>query len=178
MGINSPAASGAAKEIYDYTQNLVKGSITSSATANTFQTLVSVTGKGILKKATILGSSNTQFAKDIKITIDGVVIFWTNGRSPSGNACVMGLIDEGSVVYNGSAASPYYGGNVAGSLAEVYYQGAFPSTARQTQAIVNGSTAGTNVPLINPIRFNSSLLIETSCAGASQTITYDIQYLL
>lgn len=147
----------------DYSPKTSHGTFTSSASTGTYTTLLSITGKGLLSKAVVLGPSNI-----IKITIDGTVVCWMEG---TGGNYLVGLLQTEEVISPGTTGELYTFLNTSISKLR---QGsaAFPLATKQV------SPDGMNAVLNTPLKFNSSLLIEVAANTASASLGFGINYAL
>jgi hypothetical protein len=159
---------------YEFKTQRKVANFTTSSTPNTYTTLLSVTGKGALFKAMIMGSFN--FNRKIKITVDGVVVFWGSGTSPGSTwSSSFGVLQQSDQLTggNGSATSGMPVVTIGKNLTGMAAGGTFPLSTEQVMQI---SDCGISAILPMPIEFKTSLLIEVSSANQSDSVYYETLY--
>lgn len=82
--------------------NDVRQTLSGALTANTYKTIVSVTGQGILKFCAVASVDTTSRTQSIRLTIDGVVVCEKSVASV--NALNKGIVAVGGVVDSASVA--------------------------------------------------------------------------
>lgn len=139
-----------------------EGQYTSSVTGSAFTTLLSISGKGFLNKAVLSTRANASNASQLKITIDGILVF--NGQTQANLDQATGIIMDSDLSTTSANGGSFSRVNQAGTVFNVGR--AYPYTA-----------AGVGFSVISyPILFNSSLLVEAAViAAASLANTYTIQ---
>ena len=158
---------------YDYSNFHKAGTINSNATANTFSTLLSITGKGVLTKA-LIGTDNAHLRR-LRITIDGTVVFYgTSSTAGSYYTGSVGILQSADLLQITQNSANLAGAIINNALFSVSNNAQYPLATEQVASIANGS----NAILSNGIRFNSSLLIEIMSNSPSETINFDYNYLL
>jgi hypothetical protein len=159
--------SGGGLGAFDYTPMNKVGSVNTPTTIGQYVTILSVSGKGLLSKA-FANFGVSGVACRLRITIDGSVVLFIEAT----NANVHGVGRTYDIEYIGSSLQVIgypVGQSMAGNSCN------FPSATLQT----NGGSGGTAY-IDMPIKFNSSLLIETcnNQSTSAVTVNYYIQYSL
>lgn len=163
---------GKSKDIYDYNGMLKTGNVACTG-ANVFSTVLNVTGRGVLHKALI--QTTTSYFRDIRITIDGIVVFWSSG---AGASTILGINREDFFFMANDASSQRLAtrfGRFLGlfaNAADLVEEGVFPLNTKQTGT----ATKGVFFPISKGIRFNNSLLIEVCANNATDQLPVNILY--
>lgn len=161
---------------FDFNQIVSKGSVATSPTIGVYTTLLSIAGEGLLYEA-IVAAFNLYW-RTIKITVDGVVVFWGEGAGTgNGNSAAIGIISKSHVLAVPIATDVTVPGAVCGIVDAVFARvddnALFPLATHQTGL----SSSGKSASIPRAIKFEKSLLIEiASFNTASVSTQYSIIY--
>jgi len=122
-------------------------------TINQYRTALSITGSGYIKQCTMYASEGTNISS-MKITIDGVLVFWgeSEGSSSTKLTGIYDKIDFGSATY----------GSVFHPTTTIEFLSPLPP--KELPYTGNGRFA---CPVSNLLFFNQSLLIEITSGSTS-----------
>lgn len=130
-------------------------------------TLMSVTGKGMLEEALIVGSGTSTTNMEIVITIDGIIVLDLTATVNSGYNYGLGVVPSTNIIYMTANFLTLVGvetlfGAMQLISTNTISQVTFPNSSQVTCA-GDFSLVG----LEQPIYFNQSLLIQIKGAGAT-----------
>ena len=145
--------------------------------ANTYETLLSISGKGFLTEA-ILQMIDTQVSYGIKITIDGTVVAWSStanryrfiGLSQYNNLFIIATnntLSTGTfrVINDAGGGTDIPHGDFPTRPGEIVTAPGFPSTAEKANGIYLLSA---------PVFFQTSLLVQIMCQSGNN-LSYRLQ---